>query len=163
MNITEVRNVIRQVIAEAKAEGGLKKSNGKLVDLKNELKGLKGMREALGQYQIAEGGESTPGFVAEYAHMQRFVNELEKIKEAHARLAEMLDNQISAVEGKVSSETNKIKEMMGLIEKAKAPKKAAAKKDDKKAPAKKDDKKEEPKEEKPKAEKSASKKANDKK
>lgn len=145
MNITEVRNVIRQVIAEAKAEGGLKKSNGKLVDLKNELKGLKGMREALGQYQIAEGGESTPGFVAEYAHMQRFVNELEKIKEAHARLAEMLDNQISAVEGKVSSETNKIKEMMGLIEKA--PKKPAAKKDDKKA-AKKDDKKEEPKEKK---------------
>jgi flagellar biosynthesis chaperone FliJ len=147
MNITEVRNVIRQAIAEAKAEGGLKKSNGKLVDLKNELKGLKGMREALGQYQIAEGGESTPGFVAEYAHMQRFVNELEKIKEAHARLAEMLDNQISAVEGKVSFETNKIKEMMGLIEKAKKP---AAKKDDKKT-AKKDDKKEEPKEEKPKA------------
>jgi flagellar biosynthesis chaperone FliJ len=139
MNITEVRRVIRQVIAEAKAEGGLKKSNGKLVDLKNELKGLKGMREALGQYQIAEGGESTPEFVAEYAHMQRFVNELEKIKEAHARLAEMLDNQISAVEGKVSSETNKIKEMMGLIEKA--PKKPATKKDDKKA-AKKDDKKE---------------------
>jgi flagellar biosynthesis chaperone FliJ len=130
MNITEVRNVIRQVIAEAKAEGGLKKSNGKLVDLKNELKGLKGMREALGQYQIAEGDESTPGFVAEYAHMQRFVNELEKIKEAHARLAEMLDNQISQVEGKVSSETEKIKEMMGLIEKAKKP---AAKKDDKKA------------------------------
>jgi hypothetical protein len=103
------------------------------------------MREALGQYQIAEGGESTPGFVAEYAHMQKFVNELEKIKEAHAKLAEMLDNQISGVEGKLTTETQKIKEMMGLIEKAKAPKKAAAKKDDKKAPAKKDDKKEEPK------------------
>ena len=156
MNITEVRSIIRQVIAEAMEEkGGQKKSTGKLVDLKNELKSLKSMREALGQYQIAEGGESTPGFVAEYAHMQKFVNELEKIKAAHARLAEMLDNQISDVEGKVVSETEKIKEMMGLIEKAKKP---AAKKDDKKADKKadkKDDKKEEPKEEKPKADKKA--------
>jgi len=149
MNINEVRSIIRQTIAEAMEEKGAKKSTGKLVDLKQELKGLKNMREALGQYQIAEGGEETPGFVAEYAHMQKFVNELEKIKTAHAKLAEMLDNQISEVEGKVSSETEKIKEMMGLIEKAKKP---AAKKDDKKA-AKKDDKKEEPKEEKPAAKK----------
>ena len=153
MNITEVRSIIRQTIAEAMedSKNGLPKSGGKLVHLKKELQSLKGMREALGQYQIAEGGEDTPGFVAEYAHMQKFVNELEKIKTAHSKLAEMLDGQISDVEGKVSSETQKVKEMMGLIEKAKAPKKAAAKKDDKKAPAKKDDKKEEPKEEKPKA------------
>jgi len=148
MNITEVRSVIRQTIAEAMEKTKLLKSNGTLMELKKELKSLEGMREALGQYQIAEGGESTPGFVAEYAHMQKFVNELNKIKEAHARLAEMLDNQISQVKGKVVTETEKIKEMMGLIEKA--PKKPAAKKDDKKA-AKKDDKKEEPKEEKPKA------------
>ena len=147
MNINEVRSIIRQTIAEAMEEKGkLPSSGGKLVHLKKELQSLKGMREALGQYQIAEGGE-TPGFVAEYAHMQKFVNELEKIKAAHFKLAEMLDNQISQVEGKVSSETEKIKEMMGLIEKAKKP---AAKKDDKKAD-KKDDKKEEPKEEKPKA------------
>jgi hypothetical protein len=111
------------------------------------------MRESLGQLQIAEGGEQS--FVAEYAHMQKFVNELEKIKTAHAKLAEMLDNQISEVEGKVSSETEKIKEMVGLIEKA--PK--AAKKDDKKAPAKKDDKKAESK----KAEKKEEPKADDKK
>jgi flagellar biosynthesis chaperone FliJ len=142
MNINEVRSVIRQSIAEAMEKGGLPKSGGKLVHLKKELQSLKGMREALGQYQIAEGGESS-GFVAEYAHMQKFVNELEKIKAAHAKLAEMLDNQISEVEGKVSSETEKVKEMMGLIEKAKKP---AAKK-----AVKKDDKKEEPKEEKPKA------------
>ena len=119
MNLTEVRSVIRQSIAEAMEKGGLPKSGGKLVHLKKELQSLKGMREALGQYQIAEGGEDTPGFVAEYAHMQKFVNELEKIKAAHSKLAEMLDNQISEVEGKVSSETEKIKEMMGLIEKAK--------------------------------------------
>ena len=140
MNITEVRNVIKLVIAEAMEKGGLPKSGGKLVHLKKELQSLKSMREALGQYQIAEGGE-TSGFVAEYAHMQKFVNELEKIKAAHAKLAEMLDNQISDVEGKVSSETEKVKEMMGLIEKAKKP---AMKKAEKKAD-KKDDKKEEPK------------------
>ena len=139
MNITEVRNVIKLAIAEAMEKGGLPKSGGKLVHLKKELAGLKNMKESLGQLQIAEGGEQQ--FVAEYAHMQKFVTELEKIKAAHAKLAEMLDKQISEVEGKVSSETEKIKEMVGLIEKA--PK--AAKKDDKKAPAKKDDKKAEPK------------------
>ena len=139
MNITEVRNVIKQAIAEAMDKGGLPKSGGKLVHLKKELASLKNMKESLGQLQIAEGGEQQ--FVAEYAHMQKFVTELEKIKAAHAKLAEMLDKQISEVETKVSSETEKIKEMVGLIKKA--PK---AKKDAKKA-----DKKEEPKEE-PKAE-----------
>jgi flagellar biosynthesis chaperone FliJ len=149
MNITEVRNVIRQTIAEAMEKGGLPKSGGKLVHLKKELAGLKKMKESLGSYTINEGGDGQ--FVAEYAHMQKFVNELEKIKSAHAKLSEMLDNQISEVEGKVSSETEKVKEMMGLIEKAKKP---AVKKDDKKAAKKddkKEDKKEEPKEEKPKA------------
>ena len=145
MNITEVRNVIRQVVAEAMEKGGLPKSGGKLVHLKKELAGLKKMKESLGSYTINEGGDGQ--IVAEYAHMQKFVTELEKIKAAHAKLSEMLDSQISEVEGKVASETEKVKEMMGLIEKAKKP---AAKKDDKKA-AKKDDKKEEPKEEKPKA------------
>ena len=153
MNITEVRNIIKQVIAEAMSkEGGLPKSGGKLVHLKKELASLKNMRESLGQLQIAEGGEQS--FVAEYAHMQKFVNELEKIKTAHAKLAEMLDNQIGEVEGKVKSETEKIKEMVGLIEKA--PKE---KKDAKKSPAKKDDKKVEPK----KAEKKEEPKADDSK
>jgi hypothetical protein len=154
MNIKEVRNVIQQVIAEAmEKEGGLPKSGGKLVHLKKELASLKNMKESLGQLQIAEGGEQQ--FVAEYAHMQKFVTELEKIKTAHAKLAEMLDKQISEVETKVSSETEKIKEMVGLIDKA--PK--APKKDAKKAPAKKDDKKEEPK----KAEKKEEPKADDSK
>lgn len=137
MNITEVRNVIKLAIAEAMEKGSLPKSGGKLVHLKKELASLKNMKESLGQLQIAEGGEQQ--FVAEYAHMQKFVTELEKIKAAHAKLSEMLDKQISEVEGKVSSETEKVKEMMGLIEKAKKP------------AVKKADKKEEPKEEKPKA------------
>ena len=116
MNITEVRDIIRQVIAEAK-EGGLPKSGGKLVHLKKEMEGLKKMKESLGQLQIAEGGDQS--LVAEYAHMQKYVNELEKIKTAHAKLSEMLDSQIGDVDGKIKSETEKIKEMMGLIEKAK--------------------------------------------
>lgn len=148
MNLNEVRAAIRQVIAEEMKKGGLPKSGGKLVHLKKELAGLKKMKESLGQYQIAEGGE-TSSFVAEYAHMQKFVNELEKIKTAHSKLAEMLDTQISEVEGKVASETEKIKEMMGLIEKAKKEPKAKA---DKKAD-KKEDKKEEPKEDKKKEDK----------
>ena len=145
MNLNEVREVIRQTIAEA-MDSKLPKSGGKLVHLKKELAGLKKMKESLGQYQIAEGGEQS-SFVAEYAHMQKFVNELEKIKAAHSKLAEMLDNQISEVEGKVASETEKVKEMMGLIEKAKKP---AVKKDEKKADKKaekKEDKKEDEKKE----------------
>jgi len=150
MNITEVRSIIRQVIAEAMEEKGTKKSTFKLVDLKKEMEGLKRMKESLGQLQIAEGGDQQ--FVAEYAHMQKFVNELEKIKAAHAKLSEMLDNQITEVDNRIKTETEKVKEMMGLIEKAKKP---AVKKDDKKAvkkAVKKDDKKiekkDEPKEEK---------------
>jgi uncharacterized membrane protein YheB (UPF0754 family) len=154
MNITEVRDIIRQVIAEAKeakANGG-KKSTGKLVDLKKEMEGLKRMKESLGQLQIAEGSDQS--FVAEYAHMQKFVNELEKIKAAHAKLSEMLDKQISDVDTKIVSETQKIKEMVGLVEPA-----AKKMKDEAKKAPKKDEKKDEKKEE-PKAE---PKKADDKK
>ena len=127
MKLSEVREVIRQVIAEAKENGGLPKSGGKLVHLKKEMEGLKKMKESLGSLQIAEGSDQQ--FVAEYAHMQKYVNELEKIKMAHAKLSEMLDNQIGDVDTKIKSETEKIKEMMGLIEKAKAPKEKKEKKE----------------------------------
>ena len=162
MNITEVRSIIQQVIAEAMdKEGGLPKSGGKLVHLKKELAGLKKMKESLGSYTINEGGDGQ--FVAEYAHMQKFVTELEKIKMAHAKLSEMLDNQISEVEGKVSSETEKVKEIMGLIEKAKKePKEKKAHKGAAKSKHEKGETKEEEKEE-HKAEKPAPKKANVKK
>ena len=156
MNITEVRDIIRQVIAEAKEEkaNGGKKSTGKLVELKKEMDGLKKMKESLGQLQIAEGGDQQ--FVAEYAHMQKFVTEYNKLKEAHAKLSEMLNKQIGDVEGKITTETQKIKELMGLIEKAPKAKKDAKKADKKDTP--KADKKEEPKEA-----KEAPKKAEDKK
>ena len=68
----------------------------------------------------------------------------------------MLANQISEVEDKLVTETNKVKELMGLIEKAPKAKKDAKKADKKDAP--KADKKEEPKEP-----KEAPKKAEDKK
>ena len=145
MNITEVRSIIRQVIAEAmedkKKKIELPRSSGKLVELKKEMEGLKRMKDSLGQLQISESSDQQ--FVAEYAHMQKFENEFNKLKEAHARLSEMLDSQISNVDERIKNETDKIKEMMGLIEKAKKPAgKKADKKDDKK-----EDKKEEPKEE----------------
>ena len=129
MNITEVRNIVKLAIAEAMEKSGLPKSGGKLVHLKKEMEGLKKMKESLGSLQIAEGSDQQ--FVAEYAHMQKYVNELEKIKMAHAKLSEMLDNQIGDVDTKIKSETEKIKEMMGLIEKAKAPKEKKEKKADK--------------------------------
>lgn len=159
MNINEVRSIIRQTIAEAieekKQDQASKKSSGKLLELKKEMEGLKRMEEALGQFNLSEGGDGE--FVAEYAHMQRFVNEFNKLKDAHARLSEMLKTQSSMVKQKIEEETQKIKEMIGLAEpapKKPAPKKSSPKKDEAKKPAaKKEDKKEEPKKEKPAAKK----------
>jgi hypothetical protein len=144
MKLTEIKSIISQVIAEAKEKGGLPKSGGKLVHLKKELASLKSMQESVSQLTMNEANAQP--MTAEYAHMQKYVNELEKIKMASAKLSEMLGNQISEVEGKISAETQKIKELMGLVEPA------AKKVEGKKAP-KKDDKKEEPKEEPKKAEK----------
>lgn len=121
MNINEVREVIRQTIVEAQEKGQLPKSGGKLVELKKELAGLKKMKESLNQFALTESSEDS--IVAEYAHMQKFVNEINKIKAAHASLAEMLDGQISEVEGRIATETQKIKEMIGLIEPSEAKKK----------------------------------------
>jgi hypothetical protein len=142
MKLTEIKSIISQVIAEAKEKGGLPKSGGKLVHLKKELESLKSMQESVGQFTMNEAN-SIP-VVAEYAHMQKYVNELEKIKEASAKLSEMLGNQVTEVEGKISAETQKIKEMIGLIE-------PAIKKEAKAKPAK-AEKEESKEEEKPKAE-----------
>jgi hypothetical protein len=143
MKLSEIKSVISQVIAEAK-ESGLPKSGGKLVHLKKELASLKQMQESVSQLTMNENNLAP--VVAEYAHMQKYVNELEKIKMASAKLSEMLGGQITEVEGKISSETEKIKEMMGLIEKApKAPKKGDKKADKKEEPKEEKESKEEPK------------------
>jgi hypothetical protein len=85
------------------------------------------MQEAMGQFNLSEGGDG--GFVAEYAHMQKFVNEFNKLKEAHAKLSEMLGNQTSLVEERIQEETRKIKELMGLIPKESAKKDKKMKKE----------------------------------
>lgn len=114
MKLTDVREIIHQVISEAKKEGKLPKSGGKLVHLKKELTNLKKMKESLGQYNINENTAEEP--IAEYAHLQKFVNELNKLKMASSKLSETLDNHIREVEAKIQDETQKIKEMIGLVE-----------------------------------------------
>jgi hypothetical protein len=136
MKLSEIKSVISQVLAEAK-EAGLPKSGNKLVELKKELASLKKMQESVSQLSLNENDSDT--LVAEYIHMQKYVNEYNKIKDSSAKLSEMLGNQISEVENKISAETQKIKEMMGLIEPA------TKKVEGKKAPKKDDKKKEEPK------------------
>ena len=136
MKLSEIKSVISQVLAEAK-EAGLPKSGNKLVELKKELASLKKMQESVSQLSLNENDSDT--LVAEYIHMQKYVNEYNKIKDSSAKLSEMLGNQISEVENKISAETQKIKEMMGLIEPS------AKKVEGKKAPKKDDKKKEEPK------------------
>ena len=115
MKVNEIKNIINQVIAEAKEKKeALPKSGGKLVHSKKELASLKSMQESVSQLTMNEANAQP--LVAEYAHMQKYVNELEKIKMASAKLSEMLGNQIGEVENKISAETQKIKEMMGLVE-----------------------------------------------
>ena len=116
MKINEIKDLVKQVIAEAKKEkeAGLPKSGGKLVHLKKELAGLKKMQESVSQLSITEG--ENDALVAEYAHMQKYSNEYNKIKEASAKLSEKLGSQIAVVEEKIKSETQKIKELMGLAE-----------------------------------------------
>lgn len=146
MKINEIKSLVKQIIAEAKENGTLPKSGGKLVHLKKELASLKQMQESVSQFTMNES--NTQPLVVEFSHMQRYVNELEKIKSASSKLSEMLGNQISEVENKIQNETQKIKEMIGLAEPA--PKKEVKKAVKTEKTEAKADKKAEKKEEKPK-------------
>ena len=116
MKLTEIKSIISQVIAEALEEKKALKSKGtNLIEYKKELADLNKMKEALSQYSINEGNNEE--MVVEYAYMQKYVNELNKIKEAYSRLSEMINSKITEVEGKVSSEKQKVKEMIGLVPK----------------------------------------------
>jgi hypothetical protein len=149
MKINEIKDLVKQIISEAIEEKKALKSKGtNLVEYKKELADLNKMKEALSQYSINEGNNEE--MVVEYAYMQKYVNELNKIKEAYSRLSEMINSKITEVEGKVSSEKQKVKEMIGLVPKTEAKAKPAkaekpAKKEDKKE-YKKEDKKEDKKE-----------------
>ena len=89
------------------------KSTGKLVDLKKEKEALKAMQEALGKYMVNEG-ESEAQLEAAFAHQQSYINEMAKIKDMTAKLAEKMNSDLALVEEKIKSETAKIKEMMGV-------------------------------------------------
>jgi len=89
------------------------KSTGKLVDLKKEKEALKRMQEALGKYMVNEG-ETETQLEAAFAHQQSYINEMAKIKEMTASLAEKMNSDLSLVEEKIKTETAKIKEMMGV-------------------------------------------------
>jgi len=123
MNINEVKSLIHQMFVEAKKKKEdkkkepkkpeTKKSSGKLMDLKNELKSLKAMKESLAQTSINETIDTQS--LTEFSHLQKLIAELEHIREASSNLSVALDEHINEVEGKITEETQKIKEMMGLI------------------------------------------------
>lgn len=124
MNDMLIRAFVRQVIAEAKAkkekkvepkkkEDKLPKSSGKLMDLKKEIAYLREMSEQLQATGLTEGSDQV--VEVEFANLQKFVNELKKVKEAGAALKTKLDEEITSIEEKIKSEKNKIKEMIGLV------------------------------------------------
>lgn len=135
MNDTQLRSFVRQLIAEAKAkkaekkddkkpakkaekkddkkEPKLPKSSGKLMDLKKEVAYLKEMSAQLQATGITEGDEQVTE--VEFSNLQKFVNELSKVKAAGAELKKKLDEEITSIEEKIKDEKNKIKEMIGLI------------------------------------------------
>ena len=94
------------------------KSTGKLVDLKKEKEALKAMQEALGKYMVNEG-ENEAQLEAAFAHQQSYINEMAKIKDMTEKLAEKMNNDLALVEEKITAETAKIKEMMGVADDSK--------------------------------------------
>ena len=115
MKITEIRSVIREVIAEAREEGKLPKSSGKLMDLKKELEALKKMKDEL---QTAKFTEKTAETEVEFANLQKFAKELDKIKQGGVTLEANIDSKIKEITDRISGEKHKIKEMIGLIKPA---------------------------------------------
>ena len=123
MNNFQIRAFVRQILAEAKAkkekkaepkkkEDKLPKSSGKLMDLKKEIAYLREMSEQLQATGLTEGEQVTE---VEFANLQKFVNELAKVKQAGAALKTKLDEEITSIEEKIKSEKDKIKEMIGLV------------------------------------------------
>ena len=124
MNQFALRLFVRSLINEAKEtkdkepkkkEAGLPKSSGKLVDLKKELAALKQMKEEL---MAAKFAEKTAETEVEFANLAKFAKELDKLNAGGVALEASIDEQITALEDKISAEKNKIKEMMGLVPEA---------------------------------------------
>ena len=160
MNDFQIRDFVRQLIAEAKKakaekkddkkatkkddkkpakkddkkEPKLPKSSGKLMDLKKEVAYVKEMSAQLQATGLTEGDEQVTE--VEFSNLQKFVNELSKVKAAGAELKKKLDEEITSLEEKMKDEKNKIKEMIGLIsEEPKEDKKKAKELDEKLKPS----------------------------
>lgn len=130
MNNFQIRAFVRQLITEAKAKKDDKKadkkatkkedkkepktmkSSGKLMDLKKEVAYLKEMSAQIQATGLTEAEEVTE---VEFSNLQKFVNELSKVKAASADLKKKLEEEIMATEMKIKDEKAKIKEMIGLI------------------------------------------------
>ena len=134
MNDFQIRAFVRQLIAEAKAKKAEKKddkkpakkadkkddkkepktvkSSGKLMDLKKEVAYLKEMSAQIQATGLTEAEEVTE---VEFSNLQKFVNELAKVKSDSAALKAKLDEEIMATEMKIKAEKDKIKEMIGLV------------------------------------------------
>lgn len=132
MNNFQIRAFVRELISEAKKakkddkkpakkadkkddkkEPKLPKSSGKLMDLKKEVAYLKEMASQLQATGLTEGEEQV--VEVEFANLQKFVNELSKVKMAGADLKKKLEEEITTLEEKMKAEKAKIKEMIGLI------------------------------------------------
>lgn len=93
----------------------LPKSSGKLIDLKKNLAALEQMKIEISTAKFAEKTATTE---VEFADLARFAKELDLIKSKGVALEQKLDNQISLLRNKITSETSKIKELMGLTHEA---------------------------------------------
>ena len=123
MKVAELHNIVREVISEVKKdikkqpvkkekEEKLPKSSGKLMDLKKEYKALTAMKEQLQSYTLNE--ETQNSIEPQFSHMQKFVNELTRIRENTSALASNIDAKLAEIKNKIMSEKEKIKEMIGL-------------------------------------------------
>jgi len=113
MNQSAMRLFVRTLITEAKAEKATKlpKSSGKLMDLKKELAALEQMKEEI---QTAKFAEKTAETEVEFANLSKFAKELDKIKAGGVALEANIDAKIEELKGKIETQKNKIKEMIGM-------------------------------------------------
>ena len=113
MNQSAIRLFVRSLITEAKEEKAAKlpKSSGKLMDLKKELAALEQMKEEI---QAAKFAEKTAETEVEFANLSKFAKELDKIKAGGVALEASIDAKIEELKGKIDTQKNKIKEMIGM-------------------------------------------------
>jgi hypothetical protein len=137
MNQSALRLFVRSLIMEAKEKKAEKepkktikkeekapKSSGKLVDLKKDLAAKKDALSKVEDYrdnlQAAKFAEKVGG--EEFAERSGFVKELEALNKKGIALEQEVENTITKIKGEITTleekigvETNRIKEMIGLV------------------------------------------------